>query len=335
MPPSRSRGPLFVWAAVLIFAAANSVVRRLTELGAENLVDGRNAITFCNVLFVGNVAALLCLLAYYRKQWTRAALAALRPRDWLSLVALAVFSGALAPGLTFTALDQTSVTNVVLVGRIEPPLLLVLSVLFLGEKVDRWTVLGSALSLFGVGLIVWLDRAPGEGFMLGRGELYAASGAAVLALSTVIAKVALQRIPLGIFTVFRTGLGALVFFVFGSYLYGVEHFQDVTAPYLWQWMLVYGAVIAAGGQLCWFAGIKRARAADVCLASSFTPIAGVLFAALLLGERPGSAQWIGGAVVVAGIVLAQVPLWRARDKSAAAPEKVAAVGEGETGFGGV
>ncbi|WP_127080956.1 hypothetical protein [Dulcicalothrix desertica] len=50
------------WSAVLIFGAANSVTRKLTEIGANNFVDGKNPISFCNVLFVSNLCALLVLI---------------------------------------------------------------------------------------------------------------------------------------------------------------------------------------------------------------------------------------------------------------------------------
>ena len=39
-------GRTYLLVAILIFAASNSVTRRLTEIGAENLIDGRNPISF-------------------------------------------------------------------------------------------------------------------------------------------------------------------------------------------------------------------------------------------------------------------------------------------------
>ncbi|MGJ3252049.1 MAG: EamA family transporter, partial [Elainellaceae cyanobacterium] len=59
---TRIPGRGYLLLAVLIFAAANSVTRKLTELGAQYLVEGRNPISFCNVLFVGNLCALIALI---------------------------------------------------------------------------------------------------------------------------------------------------------------------------------------------------------------------------------------------------------------------------------
>ena len=88
--------------------------RQLTELGAQNLIDGRNSISFCNVLFVGNLCALISLTAIYGRQWNFSTLKQLSKSDWLGLLAVAFFSGSLAPALIFSALEQTAVNNVIL-----------------------------------------------------------------------------------------------------------------------------------------------------------------------------------------------------------------------------
>ena len=303
------RGYLLI--AVLIVAAANSVTRRLTELGAENLIDGRNPISFCNVLFVGNLCALVALITVYAKEWNPSSLSRLKISDWLSLIAVATLSGALAPALFFFALDLTAVNNVVLIGRIEPPISLALSVLILKAKVNRQIIIGAVLAFVGVILTILLQPADNDvmtmaGFDLGRGELMTAVGAIFLAISNVISKIKLDRIPLGIFTIFRTAVGTLIFFSLTVKLFGSEHFMDVFAPIVWQWMLLYGIVIVVGGQLAWFKGLKTTTAADVSLANSINPIAGIIFAFLILGEVPTLAHYIGGSVIVIGIIFNQV-----------------------------
>ncbi|MBE9045463.1 DMT family transporter [Pleurocapsales cyanobacterium LEGE 10410] len=303
------RGYLLI--AILIFAAANSVTRRLTELGAENLIDGRNPISFCNVLFVGNLCALLALVAIYGKQWSPSALNRLSLTDWISLIAVATLSGALAPAFFFFALEQTAVNNVVLIGRIEPPITLALSVLILRAKVNSWIVTGAVLAFVGVVLTIVLQPADSSvvtmgGFSIGRGELMTAVAAIALAVSSIISKIKLNSIPLGIFTIFRTAVGTLIFFSLTVKLYGSEHFMDVFEPILWQWMLLYGVVIVVGGQLAWFRGLKTTDAADVSLVSSISPIAGIVFALLILGEVPTVAHYIGGSAIVIGIIFNQI-----------------------------
>ncbi len=308
-------GRTYLLIAILIFAASNSVTRRLTEIGAANLINGRNAISFCNVLFVGNLCALLALVAIYGKEWNFQALKRLSLPDWMGLLAIATLSGALAPSLIFMALEQTAVNNVVLIGRIEPPLALALSIFILKDRVNIWVIVGAIISFVGVALTVVL-QAPNNnmvemaGFSIGRGELMAIGGAIALAISTIISKVSLRQIPLGIFTVFRTATGTVIFFVVVIKLFGAMHFIDVFSPFVWQWMLIYGAVIVVGGQLAWFKGLKTTNAADVSLASSISPVAGILAAYLILGEVPTMAQYIGGGVIILGILLNQMGVSR-------------------------
>ncbi len=322
---SRLPGVVYLLVAVVIFAASNSVVRQLTKIGAIHLIDGRNPISFCNILFAGNVCALTVLICIYRSQWNRQSLERLTGKDWLSLLGVATLSGALAPALTFTALQLTAVNNVILIGRIEAPLVLGLSVFLLRERVNRWVVAGAIVSFIGVFLTIAIQNSGenavnmGGSFAIGTGELMAAGGAAALAASTIISKLKLRQIPLGIFTVFRTAVGVTIFFIIAVQMFGIDHFMDVFSPVLWQWMLVYGAGIVVLGQLCWFTGLKSASASEVSLASSFSPIAGILAAYIILMESPTFSQYIGGSIILVGIVLNQIGVGRKRAAFFASP----------------
>ncbi len=309
---SKIPGRVYLFIAIVIFAASNAVTRQLTELGANYLIDGRNPISFCNVLFVGNICALAALIIIYGKVWHPNSLTRLSIIDWLSLIAVAILSGALAPALIFLALDIINVNNVVLIGRIEPPLVLALSIFILKEKVSWLVIAGAVVSFVGVVLTIIL-QAPenamvnmGGGIEIGTGEVMAIIAAISLAISTIISKVSLAKIPLGIYTIFRTAVGTVVFFAVVIKLYGISHFTDVFAPVLWQWMIIYSLFIVVAGQLAWFQGLKSTKTEDVSLASSFSPLAGIIAAYLILGEVPNMAQYIGGSVIILGIILNQI-----------------------------
>ena len=310
-------GQVYLFIAILIFASSNSVTKQLTELGKNHLIDGRNPISFCNVLFVGNLCALIALAIVYGRTWRASSLQRLSLKNWLSLVTVAVLSGALAPALVFFALEMTSVNNVVLIGRIEPPLSLAISIFILGERVKSLVIWGAIISFVGVALTIILQEPSAEmiemaGIVsIGRGELMIALAAISQAISNTVSRKSLADIPLGIFSIFRVAVGTAVFFAVVIKLFGVSHFTDVFAPVLWQWMLLYGIVIVVCGQLSWFQGLKNTEAADVSFASSFSPLAGILFAYLILGELPTSAQYIGGFVIILGIICNQIGMVKA------------------------
>lgn len=312
----QSSGRMYLLIAIVIFGAANAVTRRLTEIGAEHLIDGRNPISFCNVLFVGNVCALVMMLVLHQHQWRMHLLRQINWKQWLTLTFVAILSSAAVPTLIFTALSVTAVNNVILIGQIDTPLVLALSVWLLGDRVNGWVVSGAVVAFVGVALTVLLQPPGGDmvsmgmGIEIGFGELLTLIAAVLKAVANLISKVSLKQIPLGIFNVFRMVMGTIVFFAATIVLYGPNHFMDVTSPFLWQWMLLYSAVIVVGGQLAWFSGLKQSTASEISLATAFNPIAGVLAAYLILGELPTLAQYIGGAVILGGIVLNQIGVQR-------------------------
>ena len=209
----------------------------------------------------------------------------------------------------FRAIEQTSVTNIVLIETVEIPLGLFLAWLLYREKSSWSAVIGAFLALVGVATTLYLEMGQPDEMMqqgqmrggIGLGETYAAAGTFLLVLGAELGRKQLQSIPLGVFSVFRNVVGSIIFLIVVLIMLGPGHFMDLFRPVLWGWMALYGSIIVVGGQLCWFSGIKRVTPADISLAAAFSPIAGVIFAFLILGEIPMTAQIIGGAVILCGI----------------------------------
>ncbi|MDJ0555985.1 MAG: DMT family transporter [Microcoleaceae cyanobacterium MO_207.B10] len=304
-------GQAYLLLSVIIFGASNSITKQLTEIGATKF-PGENPISFCNVLFVGNICALLILIIIYRKQLNLPFFQKFSSQDWANMLTVAFLAGALSPAATFEALSHTMVNNVILIGRIEPPLTLALAILLLGERVNSWKITGAVISFLGVILIIVLqnfgDNSANSTNMIaiGSGEILAAIGAVTTAISNTISKARLHRIPVGLFNIVRNGFGSIIFFVAALYFYGSNHFMELWSPFLWQWMLVYSAVIVVIGQIFWLKGLSKTSSSNASIASAFNPIAGVLAAYLILGEKPTVAHYIGGCVILVGIILSQV-----------------------------
>lgn len=333
-------GALYLWLAVVIFGASKSITRKLTQLGEENAGSGENPVSFCNILFVGNICALAVLCAVYHRQLAPRQLREVSQKDWRNIILVGIMAAALAPGLTFEALDRTEVTNVVLFGRIEPPLVLALSVWWLNERVHRLEVIGASLSVIGVVIIfllqsLWEDMGKMENILsIGLGELLTIIAAVVLAFSRILSKQSLSNVDSGLYTVFRALIGTIVFFFAALIIYGQSHFMDLFSPFLWGWMLIYGAVIIALGQASWYMGVGENSAAEISLATSFTPLAGIITAFLILGEAPSAAQLIGGSVVLVGIAVSQLGARQKRSQQKNDDRTLALEMESETGFRG-
>jgi drug/metabolite transporter (DMT)-like permease len=224
----------YLWIAIAIFASSSSVTRKIIELGQTHLVHGRNPISLCNILFVGNICAFLVMGSVFHRDWRLDRIRQLRRVHWLSLTFVAILSGALAPAMIVTALDKTTVTNVVLIGRLEPPLTLALGIWLLRARVNFWTIVGSIVSFIGVAVTVFLaqpDRFVNMmGIHFGTGELLVAGGALCLSIATTINQMHLRGIPFGIVSGYRTFLGTIIFFCLAISLYGSEHFAEAFSP---------------------------------------------------------------------------------------------------------
>lgn len=312
----RIPGQLYLWLAISIFGAANSVTRKLAQLGTQHFINGRNPISLCNVLFVGNLCALLVLAIVYQRQLRPTAWQRISRQEWLGAIAVAILAGAIAPSLIFQALALTTVNNVVLVGRLETSLALILSIWLLQERVNLWEICGAFVSFMGVILTIFLTSS-GQGihimtdfFHVGMGEILIVTAALVLASATIISKLRLSRVPLGIYNILRTALGTVIFFFAALLLYSKHHFMDAFSPFLWQWMLVYGSIVVVVGQSFWTTGLRATSVSEASLVGSFTPIAGILSAYLILDEVPTLAQYIGGSIILIGVFLSQIGIWR-------------------------
>jgi drug/metabolite transporter (DMT)-like permease len=305
---SRIPGQAYLWIAILIFGASSSVTRKLTEVGATQFMNGHNPISLCNVLFVGNLCALGLMLLVYRHQLTAENFGKISKFEWTNLTIVAILSGAIAPAAIFRALALSPVNNIILLGRLEVPLIIILSRIVLQERLNRYQKIGAFVVLVGIVVAVIGDRSDlaKSGLMIGTGEILTIVAAVVSAIATLINKHKLSDIPVGIYGIFRTGLGSIVFFVSAIILYGSGHFAEMFSPFLWQWMLVYGGMIVVVGQSLWIKGSRESSLTAATIVSCFHPIAGMLFAYWILAEVPMIQQVIGSVILLFGLLLSQV-----------------------------
>ncbi|SEM33947.1 Permease of the drug/metabolite transporter (DMT) superfamily [Roseovarius azorensis] len=302
--PNALMGALLVWVAVLVYASANSIISLLADIGRQNPVMGRNAVTLCNLLFLGSLLSLIPMIAVFHKDWTRDKLRHLTRRNWAILTVSGILSSAVTPALFFIALDYTTVTNVVLIGRIEPPLFLLTAWLVLRERLDPWALAAGLIALCGALVMLALNR-DGGAFTFGKGEIATIFATLSFIASTIISRASLKGIPLGIFSVYRMALGTVVYYFLALYLYGALHFQDIFSAIVWKWVWVYVIIVILIGQFAWTLGLKHARSGDISLATSFSPLAALMIAMILVGEDPGPGLIPGGAIILVAIGIGQ------------------------------
>lgn len=293
------------WLAVLIYAASNPIVSMLVDIGEANLVgNGRNAITYGNLLILGSIISLLPISLLNRRDLTKRNVRQLSRRQWLILAVSALLSSALTPGLVFFALENTTVTNMVLIGRIEPPLFLLATWIFLRERLNVWAFGAGILALFGAVLMLYLNGS-GNRFSFGIGEIATVGATISYICSSLVARLGLKDIPVGIFMVVRTILGTGIYFALTTCLFGIEIYRDIFSSVLLKWVWIYAIIVIVIGQLLLSFALKHARSGDLSMATSFSPVAALIMAMLLLGEDPGAGLLPGGAIILLSIAIGQ------------------------------
>ena len=250
------------------------------------------------------LAALIIFFLGYKKFITdrRAVLA-----NWKYIFISALTGIALFNTLIYIAGHTTSAINLALIGTTSSPVFtVILSALFLKERVPVLRILGLLLCITGV--VVLISRGSLEvlrDFTFTAGDLWTLLSAFIFAIYTILVK----RKPPAIspftflFSIFIAGaLLLLPFFV-------VEH---LTRPAIaWNNNVVFSILylgIAASviAFYCWNAAIAKIGSVRTALFGNLIPVFSALEALWLLGEKVTAVHLMSGLLVITGLILANI-----------------------------
>lgn len=238
---------------------------------------------------------LVWLFAAYERRrggrWTGS-----RPLGWLAGVLLAAD----------LVLWQRSVQDVgaglaTVLGNSQLVFVVLVSALVLRERITARVAAAIGAMMVGIVLISGVLEASPYGAEPLRGAAYAVAAGALYAAYILL----LRRASGGAASVtplLHATLGAAV----GAVLLGVALGELDIAP-SWPahgWLLLLAVLGQAVAWLLLTVPISRMPASATSVALTLQPVSGVIYGALLLGERPSALQLAGVAVVLAGFVAA-------------------------------
>lgn len=268
------RGQLYVALAAVAWSSAGVLQRQLT-LDTPTQVFGRS-------VFAG--AALLAYVAVMERGRV------LRAFRSIGVAGVAVaLCVATASGGFIGALNHTSVARVLFILAVAPVLAAVLARVTLGEPISRRTVAAMAVALGGVGLML---GAPGEGSLAGDGLAFIT--ALAFALMIVITRWR-QDVSMAPATCLSQAILVAVFLPFASVgEIGGDNVGWLAALGIGQIGLGFGLLTV---------GARLIPAAQVGLITLLEVVLGPVWVWLALDERPSTLTLVGGAIVIAAIVV--------------------------------
>jgi drug/metabolite transporter (DMT)-like permease len=253
------------------------------------------------ILQAGLRSAIAALLVFAWAHWRGIAL--FSPDRSLKPGLLAGFLFALEFVFIFVGIDHTTVSRMV-VFLYTAPCFTVLGLHFFvaGERMGWRQGAGVLLAFAGL-ILAFIDKAAGGSLL---GDAFGVLAALFWATTTVLIRAtALAKVTATKVLLYQLAVSAAVMLPL-SWLVGEHGIGVLSAPTLWA--MAYQIVIVAFiSYLAWFWLLTRYIAGRLLVFSFLTPLFGVWFGMLLMGDQPSLHFLAAAAMVVGGIVLVNLP----------------------------
>ncbi len=289
-PPTRLVGYLLVAAAATSWGAQSVVAKLLLTTGipAASLVSARTALA---------CVLLLATLGVVNRRLLRA-----DPGDVGRLVVLGLVGMAFSNYTYYFALQRIPVATAALLIYSAPLIVLAVSVVWLGEPLERRDVWAAGLTLCGAALVVRAYQPAGLQLDLG-GVVASILNAVAWAFYSLWGKTLSPRVSPWTIMAYSLATGTAFWLVVAPpwRLLLLEH-----PPGVW---LGIAVVILFGTLLpfaMFLAGLARISAAHASLTATVEPVVAAGVAFVVLGESLEWPQLVGGLLILAGIALLHV-----------------------------
>lgn len=198
------------------------------------------------------------------------------------------------------SITMTSVANATLLANLAPVFVTVIAFLVFRARISGIFVLGLVLALAGVVILKGGPAAVGNGDLSGDGLAITAAffyACYILAIGRLRSRFDTIRIML-----WSTASAAVCIFPVGVFYEG--HMLPAT---VYGWSIVFGLAFIshAGGQVAITYALAYLPPAFSSLTLLLQPVVAAILAWALLNEAIGTMQALGGAVVLAGIMVAR------------------------------
>lgn len=130
---------------------------------------------------------------------------------------------------------------------------------------------------------------------------WAMLSAVFAALTAIFAKIGVRGVDADLATLIRT---AFIFVVLGAFVGATGKWNNPFLLPRQTWVFLGLSALATGASwVCYFRALQLGDASKVAPVDKFSVILVALLAFALLGERPSPREWMGIALIAAGVVV--------------------------------
>jgi drug/metabolite transporter, DME family len=296
------RGYAFIAAATLLWGIAATLGRAAFT---GRLLPSGQALQPINPLILSQSRTTISFLVLlpvlmFRRGWRNLRLPA---PDFGRIVLLGVLGVAASNYLYYLAIQRTNVATAIILQYTAPVLVLLYMVARGLQKATAQRVAAVGLAVVGSGLAIGVVGA--GGFRLDPVGVMAALLAAVsFAFYNVAGHQILGRYDRWIVLLYTTfSAGAFWTIVNPPWKLAAAHYSGLQ----WGFLAVFALVSVLGPFSFYFAGLQHLEPTRAIVASCLEPVFSIVLAALLLGEALRPVQVLGIVIVLAAIVIVQLP----------------------------
>ncbi len=226
-------------------------------------------------------------------------------KDLLKVIVIGIFGVGINIPFFFFGLRLAPAINAPIIASSGPILLLIISMLFLGEKPKIKVTIGTLVSLGGV-LIIMLQPLFKDGFDLAvLGNLYFLVAALGAVIHVIVSKKLKYNYAAETLTFWSFAIGSLIFLPFFIKEFNSYNFLN-TLNFQGFIGIVYGVIFSSTlAYLLYMKGIQKIKTMEIGIFSYIDPVMAVVVAWFLLGETVNLTFIIGSVMVLSGIFLAE------------------------------
>ena len=222
------------------------------------------------------------------------------PKSQFWLLILMGFSGIFIYNyFFFKGLQLVPASHAALLVALNPSMVIILSAIWYHEKINGLQATGVILSLFGVMLVISRGKISTIVSEFQLGDAYMLACPFAWAIYTLAGREALKKVsPLNATTwAALSGLIMLSLFAF------TEKMPSAIEPKIWAGFAYLGILSTVIAFIWYNDGIKKIGATKTSIFNNLVPVFALLLSVLILHEHVSWYTWIGGMLVIGGVLL--------------------------------